>query len=165
MAEFPLHPCHSKALLASEEFGCTSEILSIVAMLQVQHVFSTPSNRKGTADKAKLKFTCTEGDHLTLLNIYKTFVKKFNKKQRNLSQWCGNNYLNYKSLVRAVQIRAQLATLLKKFKIDCKASCDDRSEPILKCLTVAFFMNVAKAHYSGSYKHLKSGNMSFFEEI
>ena len=35
MAEFPLHPCHSKALLASQEFGCTSEMLSIVAMLQV----------------------------------------------------------------------------------------------------------------------------------
>ena len=158
MAEFPLHPCHSKTLLASEEFGCTSEILSIVAMLQVQHVFSTPSNRKGTADKAKLKFTCTEGDHLTLLNIYKTFVRKYNRKQRNLAQWCGNNYLNYKSLVRAVQVRAQLATLLRKFKIDCQVSCDDRTEPILKCLTVGFFMNAAKAHYSGGYRHLKSGN-------
>jgi len=36
MAEFPLHPCHSKALLAAPEFACTHEILSIVAMLQVQ---------------------------------------------------------------------------------------------------------------------------------
>lgn len=160
MAEFPLHPCHSKALLASQEFGCTSEVLSIIAMLQVQHVFSTPSGRKATADKAKLKFTCTEGDHLTLLNVYKAFVSRYNKRQRNLSQWCGNNYLNYKSLVRAIQIRSQLKNLLKKFKVDCELTCQDRTEPVLKCLTVAFFMNAATAHYSGDYQHLKSGNLN-----
>ena len=73
MAEFPIHPCHSKALLASEEFGCTQEILSIVAMLQVQHVFSTPNNRKGAADKAKLKFTCTEGKELIFVHFKLTY--------------------------------------------------------------------------------------------
>jgi hypothetical protein len=73
MAEFPLHPTHSKALLASEEFGCAQEMITIIALLQVQHVFNTPSGRKMQADKAKLKFTCIEGDHLTLLNVYKTF--------------------------------------------------------------------------------------------
>lgn len=129
-------------------------------MLQVQHVFSTPSGRKATADKAKLKFTCTEGDHLTLLNVYKAFVSRYNKRQRNLSQWCGNNYLNYKSLVRAIQIRSQLKNLLKKFKVDCELTCQDRTEPVLKCLTVAFFMNAATAHYSGDYQHLKSGDLN-----
>ena len=156
MAEFPLHPSHSKALLASAKFECTQEILSIIAMLQVQHVFSTPSGHRGSADKAKLKFTCIEGDHLTLLNVYKTFARKLAKKQKNLPQWCQNNYLNYKSLTRAVQIRAQLSTLLKKFKINCDCSCGDKTEPVLKCLTMAFFMNAARAHYSGDYKHLKS---------
>jgi ATP-dependent RNA helicase DDX35 len=63
IAEFPLHPTHARALLAStaEPFRCAQEILSIVAMLQVQHVFVTPSGRKQQADKAKLKFTCIEG--------------------------------------------------------------------------------------------------------
>ena len=35
IAEFPLHPTHAKFLIASQKFECTSEILSIVAMLQV----------------------------------------------------------------------------------------------------------------------------------
>lgn len=156
MAEFPLHPTHSKALLSSEKFGCTQEMLTIIAMLQVQHVFSTPSNRKLQADKAKLKFTCTEGDHITLLNVYKSFIEKQSKNKKSVSGWCQNNYLNYKSLLRATQIRQQLASILRKFKIDVESTSEDKTEPILKCLAVSFFCNSAKAHYSGDYKHLKS---------
>jgi ATP-dependent RNA helicase DDX35 len=156
MAEFPLHPTHSKALLASETFGCAQEIITIIALLQVQHVFNTPSGRKMQADKAKLKFTCIEGDHLTLLNVYKTFINKYNKNKKGLANWCQNNYLNYKSLLRAMQIRAQLSSILRKFRIKIDSTCEDKTEPILKCLCVAFFSNAAKAHYSGDYRHLKS---------
>lgn len=156
MAEFPLHPTHSKALMSSEKFGCTQEMLSIIAMLQVQHAFITPSGRKQQADKAKLKFTCTEGDHITLLNVYKSFIEKLGKNKKSVAQWCLANFLNYKSLLRAMQIREQLTSLLRKFKVSTKSTCEDRTEPILKCLCVAFFANAARAHYSGDYKHLKS---------
>jgi len=156
MAEFPLHPTHSKALLASEAFGCAQEIITIIALLQVQHVFNTPSGRKMQADKAKLKFTCIEGDHLTLLNVYKTFINKYNRNKKGVANWCQNNYLNYKSLLRAMQIREQLSSILRKFRIKIDSTCEDKTEPILKCLCVAFFSNAAKAHYSGDYRHLKS---------
>jgi ATP-dependent RNA helicase DDX35 len=159
MAEYPLHPTHSKALLSSEKFECTQEILSIIALLQVQNVFSTPSGRKKQADKAKLKFTAIEGDHITLLNVFKTFQSKMNKqgrKNQSLQNWCQQNYLNYKSLQRAVQIRDQLKSLLKKFKINTELTCQDKTEPILQCLTCAFFMNAARAHYTGDYRHIKS---------
>ena len=90
--------------------------------------------------------------------VFKTFVGKLKgrSKHQSLVNWCNNNFLNYKSLQRAVQIREQLKCLLKKFKIDTELTCEDKIEPILKCLTVAFFMNAAKAHYSGGYRHLKS---------
>lgn len=44
MAELPLPPTFSKMLLASCEMGCSDEILSIIAMLQVQNVFSRPTS-------------------------------------------------------------------------------------------------------------------------
>ena len=119
-------------------------------------MFQTPSGRKQTADKAKLKFACVEGDHLTLLNVYKTFLEKMSSNKKSLPSWCGNNYLNYKSLQRAIQIREQLSSLLKKFKYDVECSSGDRAEPVLKCICVAFFANAAKAHYSGDYRHIKS---------
>ena len=156
MAEFPLHPTHAKALLASETFGCAQEMLTIISMLQVQHVFNTPSGRKLQADKAKLKFTCIEGDHLTLLNVYKSFIRKYNVNKKSVANWCNNNFLNYKSLLRSMQIREQLSSILRKFKIKIDSTCEDKTEPILKCLCVAFFTNAAKAHYSGDYRHLKS---------
>lgn len=156
LAEFPLHPTYSKALINSEKFGCAQEMMSIIAMLQVQHVFITPSGRKIQADKSKLKFTCIEGDHITLLNVYKSFTDKLSKNKKSLTNWCQSNFLNFKSLMRAIQIRDQLGMILKKFKINMSSSCGDRTEPILKCLCAAFFANAARAHYSGDYKHLKS---------
>lgn len=44
MAEMPLPPTFSKMLLASCEMGCSDEVLSIVAMMQVQQVFSRPTS-------------------------------------------------------------------------------------------------------------------------
>ena len=160
MAEFPLHPTYAKCLLAAPQFACTQEMLSIVAMLQVQHVFVTPSGRKQQADKAKLKFACVEGDHITLLNVYKTFAAKMKKsKMSALASWCSSNFLSFKSLVRAHQIREQLSSLLRnKLKAADMLSltCGDHTEPILKCLCVGFFANAARAHHDGDYRHLKS---------
>ena len=159
MAEFPLHPTHAKALLAADDFGCTSEMLTIIAMLQVQNVFTTPSNRKMQADRAKLKFTCIEGDHLTFLNVYKSFRDKYmrnGKRMQPMVHWCSVNFLNHKALLRAMQVREQLSKLLRKFKRNVELTCTDHVEPILKCLCVAFFANAAKATFSGDYRHLKS---------
>jgi pre-mRNA-splicing factor ATP-dependent RNA helicase DHX15/PRP43 len=39
MAEFPLDPQLAKMLIASCEFNCSNEILSIVAMLSVPNPF------------------------------------------------------------------------------------------------------------------------------
>jgi HrpA-like RNA helicase len=94
-----------------------------------------------------------------MLNVFKTFQCKMAKhkgKHNTLMQWCQANFLNYKSLLRAVQIREQLKSLLAKFKLDVECTCEDKTEPILKCLSVAFFANAARAHYSGDYRHLKS---------
>ncbi len=157
MAEFPLHPTHSKALLIADKFSCTQEILTIVALLQVQNVFVTPSGRKQQADKSKLKFTCVEGDHLTMLNVYKTFSQKLTRSKHNVVlRWCQENHLNYKALQRTVQIRKQLSDLLKKFKKNVELTCVDKTEPILKCLASAFFANAARLHLNGDYRHLKS---------
>lgn len=157
MAEFPLHPTYSKALLNAENFNCTQEMLSIIALLQVQNVFTTPSGRKQQADKAKLKFACVEGDHLTILNVYKVFKEKYTKsKTGTVMRWCQENFLNFKALQRATQIREQLTALLRKFHRRVDSTCQDKTEPILKCLASAFFLNTAKLTYSGDYKHLRS---------
>ena len=73
MAEFPLDPQLAKMLIASCEYNCSNEILSITAMLSVPQCFVRPNEAKKAADDSKLRFAHIDGDHLTLLNVYHAF--------------------------------------------------------------------------------------------
>ncbi|XP_006816912.1 putative ATP-dependent RNA helicase DHX35 [Saccoglossus kowalevskii] len=149
MAEFPLDPMFAKTLLTSGTFGCSEEILTIIAMLQVQNIFLSPSNQKAAAEKAKRKFSVAEGDHITLLNVYEAYIKCGKS-----SRWCHEHYLNYRGLCRATSIRDQLKKIAKKFKVKMLNSEGD-VDVICRCIVAGFFSNAAKLHPSGSYRTIR----------
>lgn len=68
LVEFPLLPSLARVLIASGEFGCCEEILTIIAMLTVPTVWISPKDFRATADKLRMTFAVQEGDMLTLLN-------------------------------------------------------------------------------------------------
>ena len=70
LAEFPLDPQMAKALITSQKYGCSNEMLSIVSLLSVPPLFYRPNDKKEKADQAKAKFNHIDGDHLSLLNVY-----------------------------------------------------------------------------------------------
>ncbi|XP_058431413.1 probable ATP-dependent RNA helicase DHX35 isoform X2 [Marmota monax] len=148
IAEFPLNPMFAKMLLESGNFGCSQEILSIAAMMQIQNVFVIPSNQKSQAMRVHRKFAVEEGDHLTMLNVYEAFIKH-NKN----SQWCQEHFLNYKGLVRAATVREQLKKLLVKFQVPKKSSEGD-PDPVLRCIVSGFFANAARFHSTGAYRNI-----------
>ncbi|XP_075253098.1 putative pre-mRNA-splicing factor ATP-dependent RNA helicase PRP1 isoform X2 [Convolutriloba macropyga] len=90
MAEFPLDPQLAKMLIASADYNCSNEILSIVSMLSVPQCFMRPNDLKKAADEAKMRFAHIDGDHLTLLNVYHAF-----KQNHDDPQWCYDNFINY----------------------------------------------------------------------
>ncbi|KAM7326963.1 hypothetical protein ACRRTK_013330 [Alexandromys fortis] len=149
IAEFPLNPMFAKMLLESGNFGCSQEVLSIAAMMQIQNVFVFPSNQKSQATRVHRKFAVEEGDHLTMLNVYEAFIKH-NKS----SQWCQEHFLNYKGLVRAATVREQLKKLLVKFQVP-KTSSEGDPDPVLKCIVSGFFANAARLHSSGAYRTIR----------
>uniref|UniRef100_A0A673V3M1 RNA helicase n=1 Tax=Suricata suricatta TaxID=37032 RepID=A0A673V3M1_SURSU len=149
IAEFPLNPMFAKMLLESGNFGCSQEILSIAAMMQIQNIFVVPSNQKSQAVRVHRKFAVEEGDHLTMLNVYEAFIKH-NKN----SQWCQEHFLNYKGLVRAATVREQLKKLLVKFQVPKKSSEGD-PDPVLRCLVSGFFANAARFHSTGAYRTIR----------
>ncbi|KAM8774926.1 putative ATP-dependent RNA helicase DHX35 [Rhynchonycteris naso] len=149
MAEFPLNPMFAKMLLESGNFGCSQEILSIAAMMQIQNVFVVPSNHKSQAMRVHRKFAVEEGDHLTMLNVYEAFIKH-NKN----SQWCQEHFLNYKGLVRAATVREQLKKLLVKFQVP-KTSSEGDPDPVLRCIVSGFFANAARCHSTGAYRTIR----------
>lgn len=157
MAELSVEPMMAKVLLASTIFGCLSEILSIAAMTSLQGaVWFSHDGEKKDSESARRKFAAEEGDHLTLLNVYQAFVTQGKKD----SKWCRGNYLNFKSMVRAVSIRAQLKRYLERFGINVeetlaksqKEESISKGEQIRKCLTAGYFAHVARMQPDGSFK-------------
>lgn len=149
MAEFPLPPMFSKMLLVSGDFQCSEEAVTIAAMTQIQNVFVSPSGQKHASDKVKRKFSVEEGDHISLVNVYNAFIEHEKNKK-----WCHENFLNYKGLMRAVEIREQLKRLLKKFNVPL-VSCEDSVDAIRRCITAGFFANAAKLHYTGEFRTVR----------
>ena len=163
MAELSVEPMMAKVLLASSGFNCLSEILSIAAMTSLQGaVWFQHNDEKKASDSARRRFAAEEGDHLTLLNVYQAFVTKGRKE----SKWCRDNYLNYKSMTRAVSIRAQLKRYLERFSMNVEESLtikkdsDDTSikgEAIRKCLTSGYFAHAARMQPDGTFKTISGG--------
>lgn len=69
MAEFPVDPLMAKVLLSSgETYNCSEEMMTLMALLSVQSIYSYTNENRSHADMKRRKFAVYEGDHLTLLN-------------------------------------------------------------------------------------------------
>ena len=137
MAEFPLEPQLSKILLASVDLNCSEEITTIVSMLSVQNVFYRPKEKEELADKKRAKFINYQGDHITLLNVYNEYIKHQDE------EWCKENYLHYRNLAKAVEIKEQLRSILERYKLKI-ISCKGSYSQVRKAITAGYFSHVAR---------------------
>ncbi|GME62145.1 putative ATP dependent RNA [Neofusicoccum parvum] len=164
MAELAVEPMMAKVLLSSPDFGCLSEVLSIAAMTSLQgNVWFSHEGQKKAQESARRKFAVEEGDHLTLLNVYHAFVTKGKKD----AKWCRDNYLNFKSMARAVSIRNQLRKYLERLGLNVEESLSsssvlrvggpDKAEQIRRCLTTGFFAHAARMQPDGTFKTIDGG--------
>ncbi|EGC40321.1 hypothetical protein DICPUDRAFT_25225 [Dictyostelium purpureum] len=149
MAEFPTDPSFSKMIIQSEKFGCSEEIITIAAMLNIQGLF-TNQNHKSRKD-----LIVKEGDHLTLLNVYNSFIAN-----NSSSSWCHDHQINYKAMQRVQQVRKQLLAYAKKYSIKIQSCIEsgnikNSSISIRKSILSGFFMNAAQLQSNGSYQTVR----------
>ncbi|XP_041476323.1 putative pre-mRNA-splicing factor ATP-dependent RNA helicase PRP1 [Lytechinus variegatus] len=157
MAEFPLDPQLAKMVIASTDYNCSNEILSVTAMLSVPQCFLRPNEAKKLADEAKMRFAHIDGDHLTLLNVYHAF-----KQNHEDPQWCYDNFIQFRSLKSADSVRQQLARIMDRFALR-RTSTDFNSKDyylnIRKALVNGFFMQVAHLERTGHYLTVKDNQV------
>ena len=157
MAEFPLDPQLAKMVIASCDFNCSNEILSITSMLSVPQLFVRPNEAKKAADEAKMSFAHIDGDHLTMLNVYHAF-----KQNHEDPSWCYDNFVNYRSMKSADSIRTQLSRIMDRFNLK-RTSTDFTSRDyyinIRKALVTGFFMQVAHLERTGHYLTVKDNQI------
>jgi ATP-dependent RNA helicase DHX8/PRP22 len=151
MADFPMDPTLSKALIASEEMSCSEEMLTIVAMLSVQTVFYRPKEKQQQADQKKSKFHDPHGDHLTLLNVYNAW-----KNSRYSDPWCFENFIQKRQIARARDVRQQLVTIMQRYKHQI-VSCGRNTLKVRQALCAGFFRNSARKDPQEGYKTLIEG--------
>ncbi|KAG7364607.1 ATP-dependent helicase HrpA [Nitzschia inconspicua] len=157
MSELPLDPQLAKLILVSPDYGCSSEIVSIVASLSVPQIFLRPRESAKQADEAKAQFTHHESDHLTLLRAYNEYAMIPDKERK---QWCWDNFISERSMISSVNVRNQLLGIMKRLDIqvvssDIKGDGSFSSVDIRKALTAGMFMQVAYRQRSGEYLTVK----------
>lgn len=157
MAEFPLDPQLAKMLITSCDYNCSNEALSITAMLSVPQCFVRPNEAKKAADESKMRFAHIDGDHLTLLNVYHAF-----KQNHEDTQWCYDNFINYRSMKSADNVRQQLSRIMDRFNLrrtSTEFTSKDYYINIRKTLVAGFFMQVAHLERTGHYLTIKDNQV------
>jgi ATP-dependent RNA helicase DDX35 len=165
MAEMPLEPMLAKALLNAQTFGCLTEMLTIAAMMTLQGTtFVSHDGNKKQEDKAKRRFAVAEGDHITLYNVYEAFVSHGKKD----AQWCNQNSLNFKALVKAMSVRKQLRNYLERLGIVeqsgglsgsdvLRVGGMSMTEKVRRCLVSGFFAHAARMKADGTFQTPQGG--------
>nr|KAF6504669.1 DEAH-box helicase 16 [Rousettus aegyptiacus] len=165
MAELPVDPMLSKMILASEKYSCSEEILTVAAMLSVNNsIFYRPKDKVVHADNARVNFFLPGGDHLVLLNVYTQWAESGYS-----SQWCYENFVQFRSMRRARDVREQLEGLLERVEVGL-SSCQGDYIRVRKAITAGYFYHTARLTRSG-YRTVKQQqtvfihpNSSLFEE-
>ncbi|KAI0562966.1 pre-mRNA splicing factor ATP-dependent RNA helicase PRP43 [Gracilaria domingensis] len=163
MSEFPLDPESAAALIHSPEYNCSEEIVSIVAMMssagncfvRTRH----QGKKRGKYHNPHRQFQHSDGDHLTLLNVYHAFLecKARSERKNTLFRWCQENLLNYRALNMADNSRYQIANIMRKCGLPLVSTSDDDrkySENIRKALLKGFFMQVASKSFRKGKSYL-----------
>ncbi|XP_055054188.2 ATP-dependent RNA helicase DHX33 [Misgurnus anguillicaudatus] len=145
MASFPLEPRFSKTLLISPDFSCTEEILTIISLLSVDSVLYNPPARRDDVLAVRKKFISSEGDHITLLNIYRAFKKVSGNKE-----WCRENFVNSRNMGLVSEVRAQLRDICIKMNMKLESSQSELAN-VRRCLAHGLFTNAAQLQPDGSY--------------
>lgn len=159
MAAFPLEPEKAACIINSPQFGCSEDILSIMAMLSAtQNCFVRPKESRKEASIARDNFVSPDGDQLTVLKVYREF-----KRNSHTHDWCRMNYINQRSLKSADSIRRQLENIMRREGLELNHQdprAPDYSVNIRKALLSGFFMQVAFKHNKvGEYLTVKDNQL------
>ncbi|CAO3685393.1 unnamed protein product [Umbelopsis vinacea] len=152
MAEFPLDPVFSKVLIQSQQHECTSEVISIISLLSVDSVFFTPPDKRDNVAEAKKRFLHPDGDHLTLLNVLKSYWEVKGDKE-----WCRENFINMRNMKIVLDVRNQLIQFCTRMGIVSSASAGTETDSVLKSFLSGFFQNTALLQPDGTYKSVVGG--------
>ncbi|NXJ84128.1 DQX1 helicase, partial [Trogon melanurus] len=160
MSEFPLDPQLAKALIASCEFDCVEEMVSLAAMLTASPCFVPPSTHLEEAVALRRRALLhPDGDHFTLINIFNAFQQRECPAGAHPHQadegWCRKHALSGESLRLAGTVRAELLEVMQRIELPVSPPAFGTDANVLniqRALISGYFLKVARdIDGSGNY--------------
>lgn len=181
LAAIPTDVYAALTLLESQKFGCSAEILSILAMVEATSKgssafvyvdpedYDTEDYNKITA--SKLHFQHPSGDHLTLFNIYMAWRAASHEGKKVEHEFLVNNMLDGTVLRNADNLRLHYLDAMQKIESDSWSHCElKKDDPnyytrILQALAAGHYLKAAKRNHSSNvYQLVRSGMDVIFHE-
>lgn len=110
----------------------------------------TPPDKRDVAVESRSKFASSEGDHITLLKIFRAF-----KSSQSPGDWCKQHYVLLRHMNFAVQVRKQIMELCRRADIPVQ-SAGSQTEPVRRAFAQGLFTNAASLTREGHYVTLDS---------
>ncbi|XP_068045196.1 ATP-dependent RNA helicase DQX1 isoform X2 [Anomalospiza imberbis] len=151
MSEFPLDPQLAKALIASCEFDCVEEMVSLAAMLTASPCFVPLSTHLEEAVALRRRALLhPSGDHFTLINIFNAF-----QQHAGDEGWCRKHGVCAEALRLAGTVRAELLEVMRRIELPVSPPAfgsDANALNIQRALISGYFLKVARdIDGSGNY--------------
>ena len=111
MFRFPLDADIARMPVASREYWCQQDIVTLAAVLSCDRprgMFIIEKEEKTKADIAKANLSHPSGDLLTYINVYNTFIQH----SREMAEWCCDNFINHQLMMDTKSIREQLTDIM-----------------------------------------------------
>jgi len=147
LAELPVPPALGRALLCSAELGCSTEMLTVAASLQVHSLWvagGTGMLRSRAFGEAQAAFAAAEGDAVTALNVVSAYAKRSPQAR---GRWCAKHMIDARALARVGDVRRQLEAQLKNAGLPVQgpgATCGRDVTPVRRALTAGWFATAAR---------------------
>ncbi|KAJ3342494.1 hypothetical protein HDU93_002253 [Gonapodya sp. JEL0774] len=177
MSLLPVEPALAKVLLLSPQYQCTADIIDLVAMLDIDNVFYTPTSSKGLGANAgnedevdirmseRRQFAHPSGDHVTLVGVWRDYERVGKgdgggdkEERRKKLEWCKENRIDSRSMRHIMDVRQQLISIVSAspFNMDTTTTVHPTTtpnpSPFLKCVLSGFAQNVALRQPDGTYR-------------
>ena len=158
MSRFPLEPMAAKAIIAAGDEGCAEDTISVLSMLTTDSVFrqhTKSSAPVGQRDKnlGREQYARKEGDHVTLLEVFRAFRACGMKRRK---EWCHANGVNLRAMLKALEIHGQLSRAAESEGIELKSGGEETA-PLLRSMVAGYFLNTARKQPDGSFRTVSTG--------
>ncbi|KAF2966837.1 hypothetical protein GQX73_g6746 [Xylaria multiplex] len=135
-----------KLMVYGAIFGCLDESITIAAILSTKSPFFSPPDKRDLAKEARMRFTKGDGDLLTDLRAYQQWNAMVDQgtPQRQVRNFCDDNFLSYQTLSDISATRAQYYSALTEIGIVSTATTQSPQTttvpmPLIRALTASAF--------------------------